>query len=203
MPEDAPALWAVIEAVLFTAGDPLPLSDLAAICEADEPTVHEALTGLQGAYRIARRGLQIVEVAGGYQLTTRPEYAAWVSRLHQLVREVRLTRAALETVAIIAYRQPLTRAEIEAIRGVDCAGVVRTLIERRVVKIAGRKAALGRPLLYGTTREFLQCFGLKDLSELPTLQEFQALAGPTGMVAPVETVAPSVQTVHAIETPVA
>ncbi len=184
MPEDAPALWAVVEAVLFTAGDPLSLSDLTAICEADEPSIREALTALQVEYRTARHGLQFVEVAGGYQLTTRPEYAAWVSRLHRLIREVRLTRPALETLAIIAYRQPLTRAEIEVIRGVDCAGVLRTLLERRLAKIAGRKAAVGRPLLYGTTREFLQCFGLKDLSELPTLQEFQALGGHAEMADP-------------------
>lgn len=200
MPEDAPALWAVVEAVLFTAGDPLPLSDLTAICEADEPSVREALTGLQVEYRTARHGLQLVEIAGGYQLTTRPEYTAWVSRLHQLIREVRLTRAALETVAIIAYRQLLTRAEIEAIRGVDCAGVLQTLLERRLAKIAGRKAAVGRPLLYGTTREFLQCFGLKDLSELPTLQEFRALASPAGMVTPAEMIASPAQQ---IETPAA
>lgn len=175
-------LCPVIEAVLFTSGDPLTLAELAAVCETDEPSLREALAALRTDYSASRRGLQLVEVAGGYQLTTRPEYAVWVGRLHRMIREVRVTRPALETLAIVAYRQPLTRHEVETIRGVDCAGVLKTLLERRLVKITGRKAAAGRPLLYGTGQEFLQCFGLKDLSELPKLREFEELTVGNGLM---------------------
>lgn len=182
---DAPTtLCPVIEAVLFTAGDPLTLAELAVVCEADEPSLREALAALRADYGANQRGLQLAEVAGGYQLTTRPEYAVWVGRVHRMIREVRVTRPALETLAIIAYRQPLTRHEIEAIRGVDCAGVLKTLLERRLIKITGRKAAAGRPLLYGTGQEFLQCFGLKDLSELPKLREFEELTVGNGLMSP-------------------
>ena len=176
------ALCPVIEAVLFTAGDPLTLAELTDVCELDEPTVREVLAALRTDYITNRRGLQLVEVAGGYQLATRPEHAVWVSRLHRMIREVHLTRPALESLAIIAYRQPITRHEVEIIRGVDCAGVLKTVLERRLVKITGRKPTAGRPLMYGTTREFLQCFGLNDLSELPRLREFEELTAGNGPI---------------------
>jgi segregation and condensation protein B len=118
----------------------------------------------------------LVEVAGGYQLTTKQECAPWIRRLEEIRTASRLSKPALETIAIIAYKQPITRPEIEEIRGVDTAGVIKTLLERRLIKIAGRREAVGRPLLYGTTKEFLEYFGLRDLSGLPSLKEFKEVA---------------------------
>ena len=120
-------------------------------------------------------GIMLVEVAGGYQLATRPENAIWIRKFRSIKVTSKLSRPALETLAIVAYRQPITRTEVEAIRGVNIGGVVRNLMERRLVKIVGKKDVPGKPMLYGTTQEFLQYFGLKDLSSLPTLKEFQEL----------------------------
>jgi segregation and condensation protein B len=113
-------------------------------------------------------------VAGGFQLRTRPEYAPWIKRLFKIGMQ-RISRAAMETLAMVAYNQPMTRSEIEEIRGVDSSGVLRTLLERRLVRIAGRKDAPGRPVVYGTTKEFLEAFDLKDLSSLPTLKDIEIL----------------------------
>jgi segregation and condensation protein B len=132
-------------------------------------------------------------VAGGYRLTTRPEAHPWIQRLQQ-VKPTRLSRAALETLAIIAYKQPITRAEIEAVRGVAVDGVMRTLLERGLIRMLGRKAEAGRPILYGTSQGFLEHFGFKDLGELPSLREIDELIGASGakpaspaVAAPVET----------------
>jgi segregation and condensation protein B len=118
----------------------------------------------------------VQEVAGGFRLATRSEAHPWIQRLQQ-VRPARLSRAALETLAIIAYKQPITRAEIEAIRGVAVDGVIRTLLERELIRLLGRKAEAGRPILYGTSAEFLEHFGFRDLGELPTLREIDELIG--------------------------
>jgi segregation and condensation protein B len=116
-----------------------------------------------------------VEVAGGHQLATRPENAAWVRKFKSVKVSSKLSRPALETLAIVAYKQPLTRTEVEAIRGVNIGGIMRNLMERRLVKIVGKNDVPGKPMMYGTSIEFLQYFGLKDLSALPTLKEFQEL----------------------------
>lgn len=170
-------LAAVLEAVLFVSGEPMTLEDLSEVLEGIEPDrIRMGLARLRENYESPGRGLQIVEVAGGYQIATRSECAPWIRSLEKIKTATRLSRSGLETLAIVAYKQPVTRGEIEAIRGVDSAYVLKTLLERRIVKIAGRREGLGRPILYGTTREFLHYFGLKDLSELPALKEFKEVA---------------------------
>lgn len=170
-------LTAVVEALLFVSGEPISLEKLAEVLEGTDPDrIREALDRLRQNYDGAGRGLQIVEVAGGYEIATRSDCAPWIKALEKIKTATRLSRSGLETLAIVAYKQPVTRGEIEAIRGVDSAGVLKTLLERRIVKIAGRREGLGRPMLYGTTRDFLQYFGLKDLSELPALKEFKEVA---------------------------
>jgi segregation and condensation protein B len=167
-------LAAAIEALLFMAGEPVTIKRLEEVFEGEESgRLLEAMADLGRQYQESERGIHIVEVAGGYQMVTRPECANWVKRLEKIKIDSKLSRAALEALAIVAYRQPVTRGEVEAVRGVDSAYVLRTLLERRLVRISGRREGLGRPMLYGTTREFLQYFGLKDLSELPALKEFR------------------------------
>jgi len=166
-----PRLESIIESVLFAAGTPVGLRRLVQLL--DGPTSKEvvaAIARLQQQYEGIGRGLRLVEVAGGYQFRTAPENADWV---RTLLREkpARIGRATLETLAIIAYKQPVTRAEIEAIRGVDVEGALTSLLTKRLIKIAGRKETVGRPLLYVTTPEFLEVFGLKDLNDLPTIKE--------------------------------
>jgi segregation and condensation protein B len=130
------------------------------------------LRDLQADYETSGRGFRLAEVAGGYQMRSSKDNAEWVRKL-QRGKPARMTRATLETLSIIAYRQPITRAEIEDVRGVDVDGVVTTLLERRLIRIVGRKDMVGRPFLYGTTPEFLEMFNLKDLSDLPTLKEIE------------------------------
>lgn len=168
----------ILEALLFVSGDPITIDRLREVTgQGDRQRLQAVLTGLREDYAESNRGLQIVEVAGGYQLSTRAEMAPWVKELERVRQASRLSRPGLETLAIIAYKQPVTRAEIEMIRGVDAAGVLKTLMERKLVKIVGRKEVAGRPMVYGTTREFLQYFGLSDLTALPTLKEFTEVAG--------------------------
>lgn len=169
-PLDADTLPEAIEALLFASPEPVSLARLADALGTEEPAVHEALTELRTRYSQERRGLVIVRVADGYQMCTHPDFAPYVSRMLEAA-PARLSRAALETLSIIAYRQPITLPEIEAIRGVDSAGVVRTLLDRGLIEEAGRKETVGRPTLYVTTKEFLVYFGLRDLSELPSLDE--------------------------------
>ncbi len=169
-------LKSAIEAVLFIAGAPLSLDRLKSLFEeATQEQIEAQLTGLRQAYDDRGAGIMLAEIAGGYQLATRPEYAAWLRKFRSVKVSARLSKPALETLAIIAYKQPITRTEAEVIRGVNIGGIMRNLMERRLVKIVGKKDVPGKPLLYGTTPEFLQYFGLKDLSALPTLKEFQEL----------------------------
>ncbi len=166
----------IIEALLFVSVDPIPVDRLKEILTGVEKNmILEKLFSLQEEYRQSDRGMQIVEVAGGYQMTTRAEMSPWIRELEKIKTSSRLSQPSLETLAIIAYKQPLTRAEIEAIRGVDAAGVLKTLMDRKLVKIVGRKEIAGRPLIYGTTREFLLYFGLANLTALPTLKEFSEI----------------------------
>lgn len=180
----------IIESVLFAAGAPVSLRKLVEVLGASGPRpsskeVETALRSLQESYVAEQRGIRLYEVAGGYQVRTARENAEWV---RQLFREkpARLGRATLETLAIVAYKQPVTRVEIEAIRGVDVDGVLNTLLARKLIMIAGRKEAVGRPLLYGTTPEFLETFGLKALDELPTLHELGPIPDGEASASPIE-----------------
>ena len=167
----------IVEALLFVATEPLSLDRLRDLLDGVERSrLSAAIDDLREAYRRGNHGLAIVEVGGGYEMVTVGEAAPWIRKMAATKSAPRLSKPALETLAIVAYKQPLTRPEIEAIRGVDVAGVVKTLMDRRLVKIVGRKDVAGRPMMFGTTKEFLQAFGLKDLSDLPTLRDFAEIA---------------------------
>lgn len=165
----------VVESLLFVSDKPLGLEQLFQATGIDRPRLEEALEKLSGKLRDGVSGVVLHEVGGGFQLRTDPGSADYVRRFLR-VKPQRLTRAAVETLAIIAYRQPVTRPEIEDVRGVDSGAVLKALLERRLIKILGKKEEVGRPILYGTTREFLEFFALKDLASLPTLREFQELS---------------------------
>ena len=169
--EDLGRLPALLESLLFAAAVPVPVARLVeALDGPGRAEIGRALEQLAMRYEREGRGLRLVQVAGGWQLRTPAEHGPWVRRLLR-DRPARLTRPMLETVAIVAYRQPCTRLEIEAVRGVDADAALSTLIERRMVRIVGRKEAPGRPLLYATTRDFLEVFGLPDLQALPPLRD--------------------------------
>lgn len=157
----------IIEALLFAADQPITLAQMAELGPEDveKASLRVMLEELAADYD--GRGVQLKEVAGGWQLSTRPEYGEWVRRMHHVESRAKLSRAALDTLAIVVYRQPITKTEVEALRGVDSSGVLKTLLERRLIKILGRKRVVGRPILYGSSREFLQYFGLSDLTDLP------------------------------------
>ncbi|MCG2725396.1 MAG: SMC-Scp complex subunit ScpB [Elusimicrobia bacterium] len=157
----------VVETLLFIADQPIPVERIAQICNLKENKIQKALEALQEDY--GARTFQIMNVAGGYQMATRQEYSLWIRRLYHDRMTVRLSTAALETLSIIAYKQPITRAEVESIRGVEVIGPLETLLERRLITTVGRKETVGRPLLYGTTKEFLRQFGLNSLDNLPDI----------------------------------
>ena len=172
-----PELKSILEAFLLVTEKSLQVNQAH---EALGPEVQAAdlrrlLLELAAEYEQTNRGLRIVEVAEGFQMVTDPSLAAHVARLTRRVRTIRLTKPSLETLAIIAYRQPLTRIEIEQIRGVDAGGVLDTLLRFELIRITGRKEAVGRPLVYGTTREFLDHFGLRSLDDLPSKEELQGV----------------------------
>jgi segregation and condensation protein B len=163
----------IIESLLFLSAEPLTIENLKKLLDKEKGDIERLLKELVHEYTGRNSGIFITEVAGGFQMVTNPVCAPWVKKFLASEFPSRLTQQSLETLSIVAYKQPITKAEIEAIRGVNSDGVLKTLLERRLIKILGRKEAPGRPLLYGTTKEFLQQFGLKDLSELPTLKEFR------------------------------
>lgn len=166
----------ILEALLFAAETPLSLERIEDLLDGySKAEVSRSLADLQEQYRHPDRGIVMSEVAGGYRLTTKVEAAPWIQRFRGS-KPTRLSRPALETLALIAYKQPITKVEIEAIRGVMVDGVLKTLVERDLVRILGRRPEVGRPILYGTSRSFLEYFGFRDLSELPTLKEIEALA---------------------------
>jgi segregation and condensation protein B len=171
---DTSELKAIVESLVFVSDIPLRPERIAEAIEVERGKVVQILRELESEYRQARRGFVLEEVAGGFQFRTRAEHVEWVRRLNKS-RPFRFSRAALETLAIIAYRQPITRAEIEYLRGVDSGGVVKTLLDRHLVRILGKKDIAGRPMIYGTSREFLELFGLRDLAALPTLKEFSEI----------------------------
>lgn len=174
----AKSLKSLLESLFFVAEGPLSLDRLAAVLEEfDRAEIALALDELATEYVARERGIILAEVAGGYQLRTPSEHTEYLKRL-QRSRGAKFSQSALETLAIIAYRQPVTRAEVEYLRGVDCGGVLKTLLERKLIRILGKKDVPGKPLVYGTTREFLEVFSLKNLTALPTLKEIQDLAEP-------------------------
>lgn len=174
---DLSDLKAIIEALIFASPEPISTRGLVKLLEPETPEdVTAALEALKVGYD-RPGGLQLVEVAGGFQIVTRPELHEWVRRLFHDHTTKKLSVSALETLAVIAYKQPITAPEITEIRGVNAAGVVGTLMERKLIKIVGRKQVVGRPFLYGTTREFLERFGLNDLSDLPKVEDMSELLG--------------------------
>jgi segregation and condensation protein B len=180
-------LKSVIEALIFASPEPVTMKALMKLLES-EPSedVEAAIAALKADYE-RPGGLQLVEVAGGYQIVTKQEFHEWVRRLFHERTTQKLSVAALETLAVIAYRQPVTAPEIADIRGVNTAGVLATLVDRKLIKIVGRKAVVGRPFMYGTTREFLERFGLNDITDLPKVEDMSELLGfdlPAGMNEP-------------------
>jgi segregation and condensation protein B len=176
---DLDELKGAFEALLFVSHDPLSLEKLASVLEGvSKPSLKTALESLQAEYDEAGRGLQIMEVAGGYVMVTRPEQSVYIKRLAKAKPSSKVSRSALEALAIVSYKQPITRADIEKIRGVETSGVLRTLLDQKLIRIVGRQDIPGRPILYGTTRQFLQRFGLRDLRDLPPLKELKDLGSP-------------------------
>ncbi|KDA53849.1 hypothetical protein EG19_02430 [Thermoanaerobaculum aquaticum] len=179
---DRELLAAACEAILAVAGEPVSEASLVKALgpEVTEAEVREALSLVQSRHEAATSGMRLEKVAGGYRLATKPELAEFVASFLGVRAQTRLSQAALETLAIIAYRQPVTLPEINFLRGVNSSGVVRTLLERKLIRVAGRKQVVGTPLLYRTTKEFLVLLGLHSLSELPSLEELGETEAPVG-----------------------
>lgn len=166
-------IQSIIEALLFIWGDPLSIKDISGILELDENKTKKILDKMIDEFNFNRRGLKIIRIKDNYQLCTRPEHHKWISKLSQRKTTKSLSTAALETLSIIAYRQPITKNEIEAIRGVRCDKSLETLLNRDLIEERGRLERTGRPIIYGTTMEFLRYFGLEDLDKLPPLKDFE------------------------------
>lgn len=167
----------IIESLLFVAEEPLTVDKIKRILtQAETAEIRAAIGEISAEYEMRRGGFYLHEVAGGFQIRTRPEYTGWIKALIQ-PKPLRLSKAAMETLAIIAYKQPSIRSDIEHIRGVDCGGVLRVLLERKLIRVLGRKEIAGRPLIYATTKRFLEVFDLKDLKDLPTPKEIEELGG--------------------------
>ncbi|MCM8798246.1 MAG: SMC-Scp complex subunit ScpB [Candidatus Omnitrophica bacterium] len=163
----------ILEAILFVHHEPLLIERLKEVLgNVDSQLIRELLGELKSEYEQEERGFIIREVAGGFQMVSHPQYAPWIKKIYKTSQTERLTLPTLETLAIIAYKQPITRPEIEEIRGVNVENILKNLLEAKLIRIVGRKEGLGRPILYGTTRKFLEYFGLNSLEELPKLEEF-------------------------------
>jgi segregation and condensation protein B len=169
------AIKAIVESLIFVAGSPLTVKKIAECIDgATEQEIRGAVQSLITDYEGRNSGVRIVNVGGGYQMRTREDMAQWIRKFMGL-KPVALSRAALETLAVVAYRQPVMKSEIEKVRGVDVSGTLKGLLEKNLVRIVGRKDVPGRPIIYGTTKKFLEVFNLTDLSELPTLRELKEL----------------------------
>ncbi len=166
----------ILEALLFINERPIEVGEFTGVLEISRKEIEKALEELSLEYRERSSGICIVKVAGGYQMCSAPDNETWVKKMYQERSKQKLSTASLETLAVIAYKQPVTRVEIEAIRGVNVDGVARKLSEIGLIKIAGRKDVIGKPFLYITTRKFLEYFGINNLKDLPKLEEFAALA---------------------------
>ncbi len=163
---------AILEAILFVAGEPVDINSFKKAIELHETEIKRLLNELIVEYKDRNSGLIIAEIADGYQLITNPDYGTWIKRFKNINQTNKLSQSALETLAIIAYKQPITKLEIDQIRGVNSDGAIKGLLDKRLIKIVGKKESPGRPFLYSTTKEFLQYFGLKNLSDLPPINEF-------------------------------
>jgi len=197
-------LKGALEAIIYAADEPATLDQIANAVGEEKNAVRAALDEMIAGYAGEDRGMEIRAVAGGYRFYTKPQHHDVVRRFIKSLRPpLRLTMPALETLAVISYRQPVTGPEIQEIRGVNVSGVIKTLLEKRLITTAGRKAVMGRPILYRTSKEFLMRFGLSDLEELPSLKEFEQLAraalGSDEGIAPVE---PEAESVSEAETPI-
>jgi segregation and condensation protein B len=168
-----------IEAMLFASEKPLMLEQMKNVLSMDTSSVRKAVEELKSDYEQANRGIRIAEIAGGYQMITETSFAPFLKKLFKARHSERLSKPALETLAIVAYKQPLTKAEIQSLRNVNIDGVMKSLLEKNLIRITGRKKAPGRPFVFGTTRQFLEHFGLRSLEELPKIEDFQALAAKT------------------------
>ena len=165
----------IIESLLFVAEDPLTIDSIKKVLDStDSNAIRNVLNELSSEYEARKGGFFLREVAGGYQIRTRPEYSQWIRRLLR-PNPLRLSNAALETLAIVAYKQPVIRSDIEHLRGVDCGGILRMLLERKLIRVVGRKEIPGRPIIYTTTKKFLELFELKDLKALPSPKEIEEL----------------------------
>jgi segregation and condensation protein B len=195
-------LSAIIEAVLFVAGEPVELDAMQVALEVTPSELTQALEALEGEYEFGRRGIRLLRFGQRVQLATRPDYAPYVERLLQPIQKQSLSQAALETLAVVAYKQPVTRSEIEAIRGVKCDYSVQSLTQKRLIQDIGRKDTLGRPILYGTTDEFLRHFCISSLDELPEIDLTMpppVQGGEAGIGADVGEPAPAVGAESAVE----
>ncbi len=173
---DEQELKGIIESLLYVSQEPLTVEKVTSVLAGPpKVVVNNAMRALQQDYDQDGRGLHIVEVAGGFSMVTRPDCAPWITRLQKVKASAKVSRSALETLAIIAYKQPMVRADIEQIRGVETSGVLRTLLDQKLIRMVGRKDSPGRPIMYGTSKVFLERFGLRDLRDLPPLREFKDL----------------------------
>jgi len=169
----------ILESLFFISDSPIRLETLVEILpESNKEAIMEGIRQIQAEYENRSKGIELTEIAGGYQFRTKPDFAGWLNRLKK-AKAIKLSQAALETLAIVAYRQPIIRPAIEEVRGVDSGSVLHTLLERGLIKIMGRKDLPGRPIVYGTTRTFLELFSLNALSDLPSLQEIQPPPAPS------------------------
>jgi len=181
--EDAPKvrsmaeLMAIVEALIFVSEEPITVKTLADVLKEDKGWVETAVESLSEEFNSRESGLQMREIAGGWQITTRPEYHDFVRAYLKSRPSAKLSLPALETLAVIAYKQPVTVPEILEIRGVQSSSAIKTLLDKRLIVAKGRKETVGRPMMYGTSKDFLMQFGLKDLSELPNVEDFEDLAG--------------------------
>ena len=176
-PQSAAELAAVVEALIFVSEEPLSVKELAAVLKTEKASIEEAVVNLNDEFNARQSGLQLREVAGGWQFATRPEFHEHVRAFLKTRPSAKLTIASLETLAVIAYRQPITVPEILEIRGVQSPSSIKTLLDKKLIVAKGRKETVGRPMMYGTSKEFLLQFGLKDLSELPSVEDFHDLSG--------------------------
>ena len=165
---------AAIEAILFASGEPVPVERLIDALEIDKQTVRRLLSMIEERINSLQGGLCLIRTEDAYQLTTRPEYAEYIRRALDIKRNMPLSQAAMEALAIVAYSQPVTKGYIEEVRGVDCSGIMSNLVAKGLIEEQGRLEVPGRPILYGTTPDFLRCFGLASISELPPVQELTA-----------------------------
>ena len=170
-------LKAIVESLIFVAEEPISAKTISEVVDLDRNVVENAIQGLTADYEARPGGLQLREIAGGWQIATKPEHHEHIRAYLKSKPSAKLSLASLETLAVIAYRQPVTVPEILEIRGVQSPSAIKTLLDKRLIVAKGRKETVGRPMMYGTSKEFLIQFGLKDLSELPSIEDFQDLAG--------------------------